>query len=401
MEGLHLLYAVVGTCGVLLSLASRRLRRLPVSEPMVLLAVGVVIGPYVLGLVELTNHQRDTVLLEGSRLLLAWSVMAAALRFPESGLRTVVRPVLVLLVVVMPVMAVVAGAAALLLGVPLGLAFLLGACLTPTDPVLASSVVSGDPAEKDLPARLRKLLSIESGANDGLALPVVGIALAATLPAMAIGSTTGRLAWEVLGGSVIGLAAGAAAGWLMDLAVRTRSVSRGPELVYTLLLAVTVLGLARMAGTAGVLAVFVAGLAYNAVVGEDPRVAQEGIDEAVNRYAVMPLFLVLGLVLPLRGWWELGPRALAFVAVVLLLRRLPVVLLLSRAIGLRVHDAIFLGWFGPVGVSALFYLAHSLHMGVQDERLFAAGSLVVVASVVVFGVTAVPGRRLYVRSAGA
>lgn len=399
MDPLHLAYAVVGLCGSVLALGSRRLRELPFTEPMVVMALGVLLGPYVLGTLELSTHQRDLLLLEGSRLLLAWSVMAAALRFPATGLRSLIRPVVLLLAVVMPVMALVAGGAAVLLGLPLALAFLLGACLSPTDPVLAASVISGEPAERDLPTRLRKLVTVESGANDGLALPLVGLTLAAVLPATGLWEAAGRLAWEVLGGTAIGLVAGAGAGWLMDLAVRRNLVSRGPELVFTLLLAVTTLGLARVAGTAGVLAVFVAGLAYNRVVGEGPRVAQEGIDEAVNRYAVLPLFLVLGLVLPWRQWWELGPMALIFVLVVLLARRLPVVFALARSLSLRPRDAAFFGWYGPMGVSALFYLAHAMHEGVEDPRLFAAGTLVVAVSVVVFGGTAMPGRRLYARSA--
>jgi NhaP-type Na+/H+ or K+/H+ antiporter len=80
---------------------------------------------------------------------------------------------------------------------------------------------------------------------------------------------------------------------------------------------------------------------------------------------------------------------------VLLLRRLPVVLLLRRPLGLGWPDAAFLGWFGPIGVSALFYLAlESERLGVEPAVL-AAGSLVVAASTVVHGVTAAPGRVAY------
>lgn len=146
------------------------------------------------------------------------------------------------------------------------------------------------------------------------------------------------------------------------------------------------------------LAVFVAGIADNASVAEGSRGPQENVDEAVNRYAVLPLFVLLGVVLPWRDWAQLGPGALAFVAAVLLLRRPPLVLALARPLGLRGRDAAFAGWFGPMGVSALFYLAHSVEQGVEDPRLFAAGSLAVAASVVAFGVTSSPGRAVYARS---
>jgi len=196
---LYLTYAAFGVMAVLLALVSRNLRQLPLSEPLVALLLGVALGPQLLGLLEISEPVRDPLLLEGSRLLLAGSVMAAALRFPATALRPLVRPLVLLLVVVMPLAAALSGAAALLLGLPLGLAVLVGACLAPTDPVLAASVISGGPAERDLPARLRQLLIAESGANDGLALPLVGLALVAVLPATSLGDAGGRLLWEVVG----------------------------------------------------------------------------------------------------------------------------------------------------------------------------------------------------------
>ena len=99
------------------------------------------------------------------------------------------------------------------------------------------------------------------------------------------------------------------------------------------------------------------------------------------------------------GRTSAGP-AVVFPVAVLLLRRLPVLLVLARPLRLRLRDAIFLGWFGPIGVSAVFYLMLSEDEGVSDPRLWAAGSLVVVASTVAHGITAAPGRRLYRRAAG-
>jgi NhaP-type Na+/H+ or K+/H+ antiporter len=398
VDALYLIYAVFGTVAVLLALVSEKLRHLPLSEPLVALLLGVVLGPQLLGLLEIDEAVRDPLLLEGTRLLLAGSVMAAALRFPATALRPLVRPLVLLLVVVMPLAAALTGAAALLLDMPVALAALVGACLSPTDPVLAASVVSGGPAERDLPARMRQLLTAESGANDGLALPLVGLALASVLPATGPGDVVGRLVWEVLGGTLVGVVAGALAGRAVRAATRRRGLGHGPKLVFTLLLAVAVLGIARLAGTDGVLAVFVAGLAYNRAVGKGERGPQNSIDEAVNRYAVLPLFLVLGTVLPWREWAAFGPAAVAFVVAVLVLRRLPIILALARPLGLRWRDAAFTGWFGPMGVSAVFYLAHSLEEGVGDPRLFTAGTLAVAASVLAFGVSASPGRMAYVRS---
>ncbi len=392
-----MVYAVVGSAGLVLALVSRSIRQWPISEPLVALMLGVLLGPALLGVISLSNETRDLVLLEGSRLLLCWSVMAAALRFPARSLRPVVRAVVLLLVVAMPLAALVTGAAALLLGVPVVLAAVIGACLCPTDPVLAASVVTGEPAEQEIPGRLRRMLSVESGANDGLAFPLVAAAIAVALPQEHIGSAIGGIAWEVLGATLIGAVVGAAAGWGVRAATQRRDLESGPELALTLLLAVAVLGLCRVANTDGVLGAFVAGLAYNALVKRSEREPEDGIDEAINRYAVLPLFLLLGVSLPWREWWAFGPGALGFVAALLLLRRLPFVLMLARPLGLRSRDALFAGWFGPIGVSAVFYLAHSADQGVGDPRIFAAGTLAVTVSVVAFGVTSSPFRKLYAR----
>ncbi|MEG3632731.1 cation:proton antiporter domain-containing protein [Micromonospora palythoicola] len=396
MNRLHLSYALVGVLALLLAFWSSAVRRAPVSEPLLALSLGVLAGP-VLGLIDLPADQMTGLMVESSRILLAISLMAVALRFPLPAYRSVIRPVGVLLAVAMVGMAVVsAGLAWLVLGLPLALALLLGACVTPTDPVLASSVVSGRPAERELPARLRQVISGESGANDGLAFAFVVLALAVVTS----GSLSGALVeviWAVVGALVIGVAVGWTAGRAILAAEEREDVDRGSLLVFTIVLGVAALGVARLAYTDGILAVFVAGLAYNAVVGGRSRASQQRLDDALTRYLVLPLFFLLGIEVPWRDWVELGWPVLAFVVALLLLRRLPVVLALKPALGMSWRSAVFLGWFGPVGVSALFYLTHSQEHGVADPRLWAAGSLVVVASTVAHGVTAAPGRRWYAR----
>ncbi|MGW5879942.1 cation:proton antiporter domain-containing protein [Nocardiopsis terrae] len=400
MNSLHLAYAAIGTLSVLLALFSNRTRTLPLSEPLLALLLGVALGPVFLDLFSPSAATRDSLLLEGTRLLLAASVMTAALRFPVSSLRPLIPQFLLLLCVVMPLAAAVTGASALLLGLPLALAAVVGTCLCPTDPVLAASVVTGGPAERDLPGRIRRLLTGESGANDGLALPLVGVAVAVALPLTGPGDTVVRLVWEVLGGVALGVLTGAVAGRAMEAATRERELEEGPSLLFTLLVAVAVLGAARLVGVGGVLAVFSAGLAYNWSVRRGERGPQQNIDEAVNRYLALPVFVLLGAVLPWREWIGFGPAALAFVLAVLLLRRLPLIMLARRPLGLRPRGSAFLGWFGPMGVSALFYAAHAAHQGVHDPRLFAAVSLAVTASVVAHGVTSSPFRSLYARYAG-
>ncbi|MEE2034916.1 cation:proton antiporter domain-containing protein [Rhodococcus chondri] len=301
----------------------------------------------------------------------------------------------------MSVMAMVtAGLGWGLLSMPLAAAVLLGAALCPTDPVLASNVVTGEPAEKDLPARNRQILSLESGANDGLALPLV-LAAIAVAGGMGAGTAALESLWQVTGAILMGVVSGWAGGRALRGGEKYGATDPAPALFFTVVLALGILGVAGLIHVDGVLAVFAGGLAFNLTSTGSERASEVPIDEAVNRFAVLPLFVLLGAVLPWEQWAELGWAGVALTVTVLALRRVPILLLLRRPLRLSMPDALYLGWFGPIGVSALFYLTlEAERMGV-NEAVLAAGSLVLAASTVIFGVTAAPGRVLYRRAESA
>jgi NhaP-type Na+/H+ or K+/H+ antiporter len=395
---LDVVLAAVGALGLVIAAMSARLRRMPLSEPMLALALGVVLGPAMLDVLRLepvtSDHQTFH---DGARMLLAVSVMGVALRYPFSDARRRLGQVVLLLLVAMPVMALVSTGLALgILGLPLTAALLLGTALSPTDPVLASSVVTGKPAEEDLPARDREILSLESGSNDGLALPLVLVAVAIAGP-MTGTAALGDIAWQVLGALVLGAVVGWVAGRAIRLGEEHGATSRGPMLLFTLVLAFAVLGLSGTLHVDGILAVLVTGLAFNLVSSGNDRTAELEIDEAVNRFAVIPLFLMLGAALPWAEWGRLGWGGVGLAVAVLVLRRLPVLLLLKKPLRLGWADAAYLGWFGPVGVSAIFYLTLEAKEMAVPEAVLAAGTLVVVASTVAHGLTGSPGRVLYKR----
>lgn len=394
---LNVILATVGVLAVAVAASSRLLRKLPITPPLLALAAGVVVGPALLGAVEIIRSDQPQVMETATRLLLAVALMAVALRYPVEQVRRLGRPVTVLLLAVLPAMAAtVAGLGVALLGLPVAVAAALGVALAPTDPVLASSVVTGPPAERDIPERLRQILSMESGANDGLALPLtVGtVALVVGTPAAA---EFGRGLLEAGWGAVLGGAIGLGAGKLLRTAEDHNDIDPTSVTLFALVLAVAVLGFVSLVGGNDILAVFVAGLAFNHRVTGSERVPEAEIDEGLNQLLVLPVFLLFGAVLPWEGWSELGWVGLLFAVAVLVLRRLPWVLLVHRSIGLRWGDAVWLGWFGPIGVAAIFYLSYLDAAGVTDPAIWHAGSLVVAASTVVHGVTAAPGRRLYAR----
>lgn len=390
--------ATVGLLGVIVATMSAKMRQLPISEPLLGLVAGIVLGPQCAGVLSMsTLIVEQSLLHEASRVLLAISVMAVALRYPFGAMRRHGRSLAILLLIVLPTMALVsAGLGWAILGMPLAAAALFGAAISPTDPVLASSVVTGEAAERDLPARDRQLLSLESGSNDGLALPLVLVAVAGPLGA---GAAFAESLWQV-GGAV---ALGAGVGWLggkaLRLGARHGATSSAPSLFFTVVLALGLLGAAGLVKVDGVLAVFVGGVAFNFVGTGSERASEVPIDEAVNRFAVLPLFVLFGAALPWQQWREFGWQGAVLVVTVLVLRRVPIVLLMKGPLRLRTPDSLYLGWFGPVGVSALFYLTMEAERFGADEQVLAAGSLVLAASTVAFGVTGVFGRVLYRRAA--
>jgi NhaP-type Na+/H+ or K+/H+ antiporter len=388
----------IGALGVAVVLTSRAIRHLPVSEPLVALALGVVLGPEVLGIAELPEG--TTLLHSVSELGMAVALMAIALRFPWPVAWSHRRALGWMLVVGMPAMAaIVAGLASWILGLGLGSAVLIGGILAPTDPVLSSSVVTGDPAVEGLPERLRALISLEAGANDGLALPIVVAGMVIVRD-----EAVSRFAVEGLVSVLIAVVLGGLIGHLTGRAFRAlddaHDIESSAYFVFTLVLALFTLGAVNIVHGDGILGVFVAGLAYNHAVGERIYESEREVEEGVNRVLVLPIFVLFGAVLPWHGWADLGGTAVLFAAGVLFLRRLPVVLALAPALPLGRHELGFYAWFGPMGAAALFFATLAMEEHAAGPELWPAVSLVVVASTVVHGITAAPGRQLYTRSAG-
>lgn len=395
---LDLLLAAVGALGVVIVAMSARMRHWPVSEPLLALVAGIVLGPGGAGIIDLPSFtDQPSMLHRPAEILLAISVMGVALRYPFGAIRDRATGLVILLLVVMPLMALITtGLAAGLLGMSLGAALLVGTAVCPTDPVLSSSVVTGEDAERDLPERDRELLSLESGANDGLAMPLVLLAL------VVAGAFTGTNAllestWQLLGALVIGILVGIVAAKALQKAEAHGDTEDGPILLYTILLALLVLGVSGLLSTNGVLGAFVAGLAFNVVSSGHDRRTEVQIDEVVNQFAVLPFFLVLGAMLPWSEWAHMGWPVWLLALAVLVLRRLPVVLALMKPLRLRLHDAAYLGWFGPVGVAAVYYLAMEAERIEVSTEVLAAGVLIVAASTVAHGVTAAPGRVLFAK----
>lgn len=404
MHSLDIALAVMGATVVALGIASDALKRSPISEPMLAVAVGVAVGPVGLGWLALEEWGDPLLILEeAARLTLAVSLMGVALRIDPADLRALIRPVGLLLGLGMAIMwAVSSGVGALALGLGVLPALTLGAVVTPTDPVVASSIVTGRFARSHIAGPLRDALSLEAGANDGLAYPFVllPILLLAHAPgeALSLWAVRGLLAGIALA-AIIGLAVGWTLARVLRRAERRDLIGHHSLLTTTVALSLATLGAAKLAGADALISVFVAGLAFNARAERREEREETDVQEAIGKLFTRPVFVLLGIALPWAAWaGELVAYA-AFALGILVLRRPLALLILSPA--LRRHmgraDVAFLGWFGPVGVAALYYATFAARE-TGDPALWPAASAAIVASVVAHGVTAAPLTRRHARA---
>ena len=300
------------------------------------------------------------------------------------------------LVLAMPLTAIlIAGATKLLTDLSWTEAFLLGALLSPTDPVLSSSVVTNP----RVPRLVRHSLNLESGLNDGLALPAV-IAFATALDAGG-----GEFVWWkfVLQDLGLGLAYGLAMGLISSVIIprgdgRRERVSAHGKALYALGVAAATYGITVVepAGN-GFIAVFVCAITLGLRrpdVTECFAQRSEDIIEVVK----LVVFVVFGSLLTFDGLFADGWAAVAIVAFTLLVAR-PIAVFASLS-GTRV-DAVtkgFMAWYGPKGVAtmafSLFVLAKAIPSG---ERIFNLAALAVFASIIVHGLTDTPGANWFGR----
>ncbi len=154
----------------------------------------------------------------------------------------------------------------------------------------------------------------------------------------------------------------------------------------------------KLLGSDGILASFAAGAAFNAGIDRSEEFEEENIQEAISKLFNLPIFVIFGAMLPWREWVDLGWGVLAFGAAVLLLRRPLALLVIGRGLGagLLRRDMVFLGWFGPVGVAAIYY-ALLAEERTHDAVHWHAASLVICLSILIHGITSGPGLAAYRR----
>lgn len=409
MTSFNVLLATAAGVVLLLGLVSGLTKRnLPVSEPMLAIAAGFAIGPHGVGWLRLESLGDPHVLLEQvARLTVAIAVVTAAVRLPKGFFtsRLAGGPALALGPGMVLMWAVSSLLAWTLLDVTPWVAVLIGAIVTPTDPVLAGSIVTGRFAEANLPVRVRSLLSGESGANDGLGLLFVMLPLLMMSHPPAEALRTWFIEtwlWEVAAAVLLGVLIGWAAGRLLHTAHAHGLTSENSMITMTLALAFVSVALVKLIGSDGILAAFAAGAVFPLDTSDRTDEENEHFQESVKRFFEMPVFVLFGLALPVTAFLENPWPLAATAAAVLLLRRPPAFWLLARGMpqAAAPRDRLFIAWFGPIGIAALFYAMVAMRHG-APEIVWHVAAATILGSAIVHGATATPATRAYGRIGGA
>ncbi len=267
-------------------------------------------------------------------------------------------------------------------------AFLLAAVLTPTDPVVTSSVVTS----QRVPARIRHILNLESGLNDGLALPFVLFFLVLATPGGDAGHEAANLLGEAAFGAVVGVGLGLVGGRLHHHLPGGGLTARY-EGIYAVGFGLVAYGLADVTIGNGLIAAFVAGITMGAAEQEVPD-AFVDFAENVSAIAQVITFFVFGALIVATGYHGEIWRLVIFVPLALLLARPAAILLSFIRERLPGPQKLFVAWFGPKGVASMLFALYVLDSEVGRRSLiFSVAAFTILASIGAHGLTDTLGTR--------
>ncbi|KAI1083896.1 Sodium/hydrogen exchanger family-domain-containing protein [Whalleya microplaca] len=395
LTNFNIVLAVLGSWISLFGLVSYLLKEsFYLSEALISLLAGVAFSPHAANFVrplEYAGSQEnlDAITLYFTRLVLGVQLVLAGVQLPSRYLKKEWKPLALLLGPVMAAMWITTSLLiwALVPHLPFLHALAIGACVTPTDPILSNVIVKGKFADHNVPKDLQKIIIAESGANDGLGYPFLFLALylikyigdGGVAESGGAGLAMGLWFGETWGYTIIlSVIYGAVVGWiakeLLHFCEERKFVDRESFLVFAFSLALFITGTCGMIGSDDILACFIAGNVFTwddwfrLETLDEVRTTQlhisyyRSLQPTIDMLLNVAIFMWYGAVCPWHSFLANGIipiyRLIALAILVLLLRRLPFILAFHKKIeqieGLR--QAIFMGFFGPIGCSAIFYL---------------------------------------------
>ena len=374
---------------------SARLERFEVTAPITFVVAGLLLTHWPLAFLSVTPSRE--LIKELAEFTLALVLFSDASRVGLHELRVDAGLYLRLLAVALPVTIGLGTLLAFALDSSSGiwLALLVGAALAPTDAALGAGMMT-NPA---VPARIRRLINVESGLNDGIATPFVSVALAGAATAGEVAGHGPAAAVAELGvGVLVGIAVGGAGGLLVNAARKRGWIAEGfagPAL----------LGLAVCAYTSsvalhgnGFIAAFVGGLAFGTTAGRRGQPLIPFVEETGALVSLL-VWLTFGAVAVVPAVDVLNWQIILYAVLSLtVIRMVPVAAVLVRS-GLDRATIALVAWFGPRGLASVVFCLLALEeLGSPTaDHAAAVITITVVLSVLAHGATADPLATRYAR----
>ena len=366
----HLVYIILGGFTSLFMLCSLVIKeKFYIGEATVATICGVIFGPHAANLINpFTWGNTDKITLEFSRIVLVVQCFAVGVELPKAYMERHWKSVVFLLLPVMTFGWLMTSVFIWWMIVPLTWleALACAACVTATDPVLASSVVGKGKFAKRVPKHLRDILSAESGCNDGMAFPFIYLSIYLLRYRPNAGDvmfhwTCYTILYECIFGAFYGFAVGYIARHLIKFSERKGLIDRESFLVFYFTLALFCAGSGSMLGMDDLLIGFSAGVGFSNDGWFTEKTEESHVSNVIDLLLNLAYFVYLGTIIP----WEqyntpsigLTPWRLCVIAIfVILFRRIPIMMALKPIIpDIKTwREALFAGHFGPIGVGAIF-----------------------------------------------
>jgi sodium/hydrogen antiporter len=366
----HLVYIILGGFTSIFMLCSSVIKeRAYIGEATVATIVGLIFGPHAADLINPASWgSQDIVTLEFSRIVLVVQCFAVGVELPKFYMEKHWKSVVFLLVPVMTFGWLITSLFVWWLVPPLNWleSLVVAACVTATDPVLASSVVGKGKFAKRVPKHLRDLLSAESGCNDGMAFPFIYLSLyliqdQQSAKEVSFHWVVYTILYECIFGGFYGFMVGYIARHGIKFAEKHDLIDRESFLVFYFVLALFCAGSGSILGVDDLLVGFACGVGFSNDGWFTQKTEESHVSNVIDLLLNLAYFVFLGTIIP----WEqfnsaelgLSPWRLVVIAIlVLLFRRIPIMMALKPLIPdiKSWREALFAGHFGPIGVGAIF-----------------------------------------------
>lgn len=366
----HWAYLILGGFTSLFMLVSLFVKeKLYIGEATVATICGVIFGPHAANLFDPSSWgNADQITLECSRIVLVVQCFAIGVELPKAYMERHWRSVVFLLVPVMTFGWLITSLFIWWMIEPLSWleSLMCAACVTATDPVLASSVVGKGKFAKRVPRHLRDLLSAESGCNDGMAFPFIYLSyyLIHYRPhtnEVALHWFCNTVLYECVFGCFYGVLIGYLGRHAIKWADRKGMIDRESFLVFYFTLALFCAGTGAMLGTDDLLVGFAAGVGFSNDGWFTQKTEESHVSNVIDLLLNLAYFVYLGSIIPWSQYnapeFGLTPWRLVVIAIfVIFFRRIPIMMALKPLIpDIKTwREALFAGHFGPIGVGAIF-----------------------------------------------